>query len=394
MKSLYDLDFLIPLVLFRGKLKGIREGVVRFQIAKVVAWIFVNSRICSVQESVFIYRYGPYILKFEDALADLLRRNILEVITDSEGQKRFCITDEGQRWIISRLRDQDYRKNHTIIEEIDRCIFTPIPDLIMEIAGKSPLLHPTKRSIGNKELIKVFDWRNFGDGRVHGYHYTLLRSFYKLEDHFHKEFHKACAKIEDGENDYRYRIVDYSTIPETITSQDLFKDKEEKHTMRYIFNKNDPRSIKEDKFEGKNYIGNLWYVYSAVNITHILAQLAPTINEVARICLTLYEYAMEQDVPFPDIRKMRESAIRPDMHKLMKFGLLNKKKIGRCYVYTIRAKKIIDTFTSDTYSLLSEDRIRQLYKEIVRPDDQNISIIREIISDEGRIQEVAQVSGG
>lgn len=393
MKSIYDLDFLISLIFLRGKRKG-KEDMGRFRIAKTASRFLVNSETISILESVFIYRYGPYVLKFEDALADLIRRNILEIMIDDKGRTRFCLTDDGQRWIMSRLRDENYRITPELGREIDRYIFAPIPDLIMEIAEKSPLLHPIKRGIGNKQLIRVFDWRNTGDGKVHGYHYTLLRSFYRLEDYFAEEFNQALARIEGGEDEYRHRIVDYSTIPEVITSEHLFKDKKEKHTMRYIFNKNDPKSIKEDKFEGKNYIGNLWYIYNAVNIIHILASIAPTIDEIARICLTLYEYAMEQDIPFPEIRRMRESAIRPDIHKLTRFELFNKKKIGRYHVYTIRAKKIIDTSTSDIYLLLGEDRIRHLYNEKVRPSDQNMSIIRRIISDERKLQETAQVAGG
>lgn len=394
MKSSYDLDFLIPLILLRGIYNGIRKGMVRFQITKVAARILVGSEINSLQESVFIYRYGPYILNFEDVLADLVRRDVLEVIIDKKGQTRFCLTDVGQRWIISRLRDENYKNTATLGKEIDRCIFTPIHDLIMEIAEKSPLLKPIKRSIGDKELIRIFDWRNAGDGKIHGYHYTLLRSFYRLEDHFHEEVREANAKIEAGEADYSYRFVDYAAIPEVITSENFFRDKKGKYTMRYIFVKNDPKSIREDKFEGKNYIGNLWYIYSATNIIHILAGLAPTIDEIARVCLTLYEYAMERNVPFSIMRKMRESAIRPDMYKLTKYGVLKKNKIGKYYVYTIRAKKIIDSFTSDIYSVLDEDKIWNSYRELIRPDDQNIGIIREIISDERKMQEIAQVSGG
>jgi len=394
MENIYDIEFLIPLILLRGELGGIKGGMVRFQIAKVTAGVLVNSNIFSVQKNVFIYRYGPYILKFEDALANLVRRDILEIITDSEGQKRICITNEGKRWILSRLRDQNHRKGHAVIEEIDRCIFTSIPDLIIEIAEKSPLLHPVKHSIGDKELVKVFDWTNFGDGKVHGYHYTLLRSFYRLENHFREEFKVACDKIEAGETDCRYRVIDYAAIPDVMTSEDIFEYKREKYTMKYVFNKNDPKSIKEDKFEGKNYIGNLWYIHSAINIIHILAGLAPTINEVARICLTSYEFAMEKDIPFPKLRRMRESAIRPDIHNLVKFGLLNKKKIDKYNVYTIRAKKIIDTFTSNTYSLLREDKVQYLYNEMVRPDDKNMEILNEIMSNERKLHEAAQVAGG
>ena len=100
MKDLYDLDFLIPLVLLRGKLSGMKEGLVRFKIAKIAAWLLVSSEISSVQEGVFLYRFGPYLLGFEDALADLVRKNILEVIIDAGGQTRFCLTDEGQRCVL------------------------------------------------------------------------------------------------------------------------------------------------------------------------------------------------------------------------------------------------------------------------------------------------------
>jgi hypothetical protein len=248
MKSLYDLEFLIPLILLRGELKEIREGISRFQIAKMLAWLFVNSGIFSIEERVFVYRYGPYVLKFEDALADLLRRNILDAVKDSKGQIRFCVTDEGQRWVMSRLTEQNYRKSKSVIREIDRCLFIPISDLIIEIAEKSSLLKPIKYTIGHNELIRIFDWRNFGDGKIHGYHYTLLRSFYRLEEYFDSKRNEAQEKIEEGDGKYQVRIVDHSTILEVIRSEDLLKNTGDKHSIRYVFNKQNPRSISGNKF--------------------------------------------------------------------------------------------------------------------------------------------------
>lgn len=258
MKNLYDLDLLIPLILLRGKLKGAKEGIGRFQMTKIVAWIFADSGISFVQKNVFLYRYGPYVLKFEDALAELVKRNIIKVETDNNRQTLLCITDEGQRWVTARLRDEKNSKGDTLVRGIDRCLFIPISDLMMEIAEKSPLLNPIKRKIGNKILIKVFDWRNFGDGKVHGYHYTLLRSFYGLEDYFDNRRNEVEKKIEKGYEDYRFIIVDYSTIPGKRYLDELLGTIKKKHTIRRIFHKRDPRSIKEDKFEGKNYIGHLW----------------------------------------------------------------------------------------------------------------------------------------
>ena len=381
MKNLYDLDFLIPLILLRGKLNKLKERMVRVHIAKVAAWLFVNSGIRSVQENVFIYRYGPYILRFEDALTDLIRRNILEVITDKKGQTRFCITEEGQRWIMARLRNQNYGDN-TPVREIDKCLFTPISELIMEVAEKSPFLHPVRHMIGNKVLIRIFDWRNFGDGETHGYHYTLLRSFYRLEDYFDSERDKTEKKIEEGNADYRFRMIDHSSIPEVMYSDDLLKNVKERHTIRYIFNKQRPRSLAEDKFEGKNYIGHLWYVYCAINIIHILTGLAPSIDEIARICLTQYEYAIKENVSYSQRRKMREGIIRSDMQKLVRYGILNRKKIKKNYVYSIRTKKIIDIYTSHTYSLLDANKIKTLYEREIRPSPENNSIMRQIRSRE------------
>lgn len=383
MKNFYELDLLIPLILSRGISHGLKKGMGRFQITKIISSIFTNSGIYSIQKSVFIYKYGPYILKFEDALADLVRRNIMEVITDDEGQTRFCITEDGQRWVMARLRDQ-YKNTAAPVKEIDRCIFTPISELIIEIAEKSPLLNPTRRVIGNKELIRVFDWKNFGDGKIHGYHYTLLRSFYRLEDYFDDKRNKADKKIEEGNADYQFRIVDYSAIPKAMYSEDL-KNTKENRTIRYIFNKQDPKSIAEDKFEGKNYIGHLWYIYSAINIIHVLAGLAPTIDEIARMCLTQYEYAIKGDTPYSQRRRMREGAIRSDMQKLVKYATLNKRKVDKLYIYSIRAKEIIDNFTSNTYSLLNAKKIMSLYGEEIRPLPDNIEIIKQIRSNETKI---------
>lgn len=389
MRNLYDLDFLISLVIWRGLLKGIKEGLVRFQIAKIVAWLFVNSEISSVQESVFLYRYGPYVLKFEDALADLVRRNVLEVVTENKGQTRFALTDEGQRWIMSRLRDQEYKNIDSLIREIDMVLFTPISDLMIGIAEKSPLLKPTRRFIGGKELIRIFDWRNFGDGKVHGYHYTLLRSFYGLEDYFDSERIEAEKKIEEGDIEYQVRIVDYSAIPEVMYSEDLLKNVKERHTVRYIFKKQDPRSVNVDKFEGKNYVGHLWYIYSAIGIIHVLAGLAPTADEVARMCLTDYEHAMKREISYSEKRKMREGAIRSDLQKLTKYDILNKTELNRTYFYSIRAKAIIDSFAPHTYSLLSAEEIKSLYEREIRPSPANISTMRRI-----RAREIAVAMEG
>jgi hypothetical protein len=382
MKSLYDLEFLIPLILLRGELKEIREGISRFQIAKMLAWLFVNSGIFSIEERVFVYRYGPYVLKFEDALADLLRRNILDAVKDSKGQIRFCVTDEGQRWVMSRLTEQNYRKSKSVIREIDRCLFIPISDLIIEIAEKSSLLKPIKYTIGHNELIRIFDWRNFGDGKIHGYHYTLLRSFYRLEEYFDSKRNEAQEKIEEGDGKYQVRIVDHSTILEVIRSEDLLKNTGDKHSIRYVFNKQNPRSISGNKFEGKNYIGHLWYIYSAINIIHVLAGLAPTIDEIARMCLTQYEYAIKKDISYSQIRKMREGTIRSDMQKLVSHGILNKRKIDSVHVYSIRARKITDSFASNTYSLLDASKMATLYGKEIKPSPANTSIIRQLRSSE------------
>jgi len=381
-KDFYDLDFLIPLILSRRMHHGLEKGMGRFQITKIIAWLFVDSDIYSIQKSVFIYRYGPYILKFEDALADLVKRNIMKVIADDEGHKQFCITEDGQRWVVSRLRDQNYRKNTSLLREIDRCLFTSISDLMMEIAEKSPLLQPVKYKIGDKELVRIFDWRNFGDGKIHGYHYTLLRSFYGLEDYFDSERNNADKKVEEGDTNYHFRIIDYSAIPEIMYSEDLLKNEKEKRTIRHIFNKQNPRSITENKFEGKNFVGHLWYIYSAINIIHVLASLAPNIDEIARMCLTHYEYALKENTPYSKRRKMREGAIRSDMQKLVKHGFLNRRKVGKIYVYSIRTKRIDDNFTSDRYSVLDAWKIERLYTSEIKPSHKNLAIVKQIKSNE------------
>ncbi|MBU7038377.1 MAG: hypothetical protein HXS52_10635 [Theionarchaea archaeon] len=381
MIDFYELSFLIPLILLHARENSIRGGLGRFQIAKISAWLLVNSGICSLQERVFIYKFGPYISGFENALADLIRRNIIEIIIDSEGQTRFCITEDGKRWIMSRLRDQDSSGSEVKAAEIDRILFTPLSDLIVDLVEKSPFFKPIKYVIGDKELIRIFDWTNFGDGRIHSYHYTLLRSFYRLEDYFDRERYEAETKMTENDTDYQLRIIDNSAIPNTMHLEDLIQNCKEKHTIRYIFNKENPRSVAEDKFEGKNYIGHLWYVYSAIDIIHTLAGLAPTIDEIARVCLTNYEYSIKKRHDYSKRRKMREGAIRSDMQKLVKYGILNRGKVNRMFIYSIRARRIVDSYTSQTYSLLNPEKIRNLYEEVIRPSPANAEIIKQIIAE-------------
>lgn len=380
MKHLYSLDFLITLILLKGKLRGIKEGMGRFQIAKLAAWLSVNSEISSIQEVVFIYKHGPYLLRFEDALADLVRRNILECVTDKEGQTRLCITREGEKWILARLRSQNYNDMTKLTEEIEKYLFTRPSDLIMEIAEKSPLLNPVRKIIGGRELIRIFDWRDFGDKRIHGYHYTLLRSFFRLEEYFDNKWIEAQKKIEDGNLEYKPRMVDYAAIPNVVYTEDLFSSLKEKHTIRYIFSKQDPRSLTVDKFEAKNYIGHLWYVYSTINIIHILARLAPLADEIARVCLTNYEYAIKKEIPYTERRKMREGTLRSDLQTLVKYGILKRVRMGKVYLYYIRAKTIIDSYTSKRYSLLDADETRSLYEREIRPSPANVDLIKRMSS--------------
>jgi len=90
------------------------------------------------------------------------------------------------------------------------------------------------------------------------------------------------------------------------------------------------------------------------------------------------EYAIEEEIPYSQRRKMREGAIRSDMQTLVKYCILNRIKIGRIYIYSIRAKTIIDSYTSKKYSLLDAKRIKALYEREIRPSPANIDIIREI----------------
>lgn len=109
-----------------------------------------------------------------------------------------------------------------------------------------------------------------------------------------------------------------------------------------------------------------------------LAGLAPTIDEVSRMCLTHYDYAIKECIPYSKRRKMRERIIRSDMQKLTEYGIINRRKVGKTYIYNIRAKKIIDNYTSYTYSLLDAHRMRTLYEEEIRPSPKNIDIMRQI----------------
>ena len=388
-KRLCDFIFLIPLIL------SIKDRIGKTRLLKIsIATILkfgIEEQIN--EENIIWYRYGPYLPIGEKVIKYLLDNKIIEEIVEpstvlEESRKprgnqkvKYILTENGIQWISRRIEGIDREPTYLeIVEYIEKCIFSPLPQLIKHIldeARAKRLFDYENKSFSGKIHIKIFDWNDYGSGVIKPYHYTLLYSYARTK-HYLERFRK---KNERNWPDIS-RTVDYEQIPEVVKSDTLFRDVSVRRLdslvpLSSIFEKQDPPYLTHDKIEAKNYIHNLWYIVEAVNVYHVLSRSSPTLNEIATLCLSNYLVNQEnlekkknkwkeRDNIRSKMKQMRERLIRNEINKLCDYRILKKKKYGRKYVYTITAKCFYDVLLNKEYKVLDPITLRKLYQKRVK----------------------------
>jgi len=362
-ETMCTLRYLLPSILRQHSIKAKGNGIKKTRLAKIGGYVIEIFGAKEQKDSVIWYSYGPYPLNLEQEIEYLKQNNIINVEND-----KLILTEQGLRWISNKLADITSEPQYlSIIKEIDNSLFIPTDQLIYEIVRRSPHLKPKLQSIGSMRYIRLFDWENYGSGIIQGYHYTLLKSF--------AIFEKYLEKIDiplSNEEAYGVRIIDYDEIPYCLKSNQLEKKYAKMGQyplpLTKIFEKEPPPYIKETKIEGKNYIYNLWYIVDAVNIIHVLSNLAPSIDEIARLCLTNYLLAAEKkDLDRKQLRIMREQLIRNDINRLWEGGILIPRKYKRKYFYSLSARCFHDVVLDRDFKVLDPEIVNDLYNLRIKP---------------------------
>lgn len=340
----------------------------KFRIAKVAGYIILLYGSKKQKKQLIWYRYGVYPLHLERTLKLLLEKGIIR-----EDSNRFFLTTEGLSWLSKRTEFvRDTPRYGSILDEIDRCLFTPMPDLIARMAKLSPYLNYSEQPIGGKRICKVFDWENLGKGVIEPYHYTLLLSYSYSEKYFEEEYYSETEKLSKKGMGISPRFVKYDRILDTIQSDRLRKRRkrfsEKPVPLLNILDKKSPSYLTQIKIEAKNYVANLWYVVESINIIHILSGLCPTCEEIARICLTNYLVDVQgYGSKTMDIHRMRERMIKNDITKLFEHGILARERWEKAYAYRISAKSFYDIILEKKYIVLDEELVKELYERRIRP---------------------------
>lgn len=340
----------------------------RFRIAKVAGYFILKYGSEKNKKRLIWYRHGVYPVHLERTLKILLEKGIV-----GETENRFFLTTEGLSWISNRIEHvKDSPQYIEILDEIDQCLFTPMPELITRIAKLSPHLNYKEHYIGSKKICKVFDWKNFGSGIIEPYHYTLLLSYSYSEKYFEEQYFLEAEKVSKKNEFSSPRFINYDNIPNVISSDNLKKRRrkymKELVPLVHIFDKKDPSYLTQIKIEGKNYIANLWYVIESINIIHVLSGLRPSCDEIARTCLTNYLVNLQgYNSKTKEIRRMRERMIKNDITKLFEHGILSRKKWERTYIYQLSAKSYYDVILEKEYEVLDEELMKELYNKKIRP---------------------------
>lgn len=346
-----------PLILIGTILHRSKRGLNKIKLAKVYGAITVEYGDREQKENVQIYSYGPYPLGFENTLKLLTKKGYVAI----EGNK-VVLTDAGILWIegkISELQKIDKSSLQEIFRSIDEFLVMTTNELIEWILTNHPEFrsHYKKFTISGKNLYLLFDWSEYGENplKVKPYHYTLLRSFARVEKRI------KCNPPNLAENE----------IKSEIRSDQLVKQRRKSKIvpLTKIFEKSNPPYITQNKIESKNYIHNLWYIVEAINIIHALAQIKPTIGEIAQVCLTDYRGALEsEEKSKEELKKMRESMIRNELNKLWEEGIISREKIKAKYRYKLVAYSIYDVLLDRKFSVLNHSIIRRIYQEKIKQE--------------------------
>lgn len=332
------------------------SGLYKTQWNKIAGYITTLFGTKEQSEKVILYSYGTHLMNFEATVQYLEAHNLIKI----EDNKPI-ITEEGLSWIAKKLMQIEDSGIYSrpvldkIITQIDSCLFTDIPTLIEKTLSSDKKWDFQKRVVNGKNIILMFDWSRYGTGMIHPYIYTLLYSYSKLDNYF---------KTKWKENQLDICPVDYSKIPSNVSSIELQREKNFKNIpLTTIFEKSQPSNLNEEKVEGKNFISNLWYIIEGVNIIHALVGIAPSIEDIAILCLTNYQHAVIVENVDPNGRKkMHESLIRYDINKLSDYGILLKDKYSNKYRYKLASTCFYDTILDKKFQVVDKQMLQDLFK--------------------------------
>ncbi len=354
-ESICDPVTLALLILTRDK-----SGLYKTQWNKIAGYITTLFGTKEQSEKVILYSYGTHLMNFEDTVGYLKAHNFIKI----EDNKPI-ITEEGLSWITKKLLQAEDSGIYSrpmldkIITQIDACLFTDIPSLIEKTLSSDKKWDFQKCVVNGKNIILMFDWSRYGTGMIHPYIYTLLYSYSKLENHF---------QIKWKENKLDVFPIDYSKIPTNVPSVELHREKNFKNIpLTTIFEKSQPSNLNEEKVEGKNYISNMWYIIEGVNIIHALTGIAPTIEDIALLCLTNYQHAVIVENIDPNgQKKMHESLIRYDINKLSDYGILLKEKYNNKYRYKLASTCFYDTILDKKFQVVDKQMLQEMFKTKIK----------------------------
>lgn len=351
-EKLCNLPTLVALIL-----KNAGKELGKTRLVKVASASIINHGTVHQKDEIILYSFGPYHMNFQSTIKYLIGKGLIK-----ENDNNLILTESGIKWFDIQVQEfKDDSILDGIIRDIDRFLRMDINDLIKEVLSKSKYFRAGKiRTISGKNYITVFDWSEYGKGTIEPLHYTLLYSYSRVENYFKN------MKI-----DHELMLADYDKIKNDIRSDQLIKQRKRVHALKplsKIFEKEHPPYLTKDKFEGKNYIYNLWYLVEGVNIIHALAGINPSIEEIAMVCLTDYQYILEDKTKTKeDRKKSRESMVRNEVNKLWKEGILKRLSYKKKHRYMLVTLNFYDTLLDKEYSILDPKIVRMFYKKRIKP---------------------------
>ena len=320
------------------------------QLAKNYCEIIKKYGSETQKNSIILFSKGAYSIDFRPTMSELEKRGL--IIHLSEDQ--YIITERGISWLNDLLVNvRTYSKFLEIREFILQNLYKTTEEISREIFRDMEKFSYEERNIEQFKLILIFDWSYFGKGEIEPYHYSLLYSYTRMKRYF--------------QDIWRERRELFSLEPKKIPDKVNFSSMKRlrprlrriNKTLQEVMQKDDPAYLREDKFECKNYVYNLWYILEGVNILHILEKIIPSLHDIATICLLNYRYAVESAKMSDNMLKgMRDVYIKNEVRKLCDWGFLTKIKIGKEVGYMLTARCFVDGTSS--YSVLIEENIRRI----------------------------------
>jgi len=329
----------------------------RIRLSKTWDLVYIEFY-SKAKEKLILYKHGLYPIEFESTINELKEKDLI-----LERDHQLVLTRSGLKWLSRYVTEiSDYPRYSDVISFIDRQLTKNTKELIDESLRKFSNFKLRSKEIGEHKIILVFDWNDFGYGDPEPYLYSLLYSYAKMKGDF---YDKLSSNFRDSFK------INYADIPEQIDSDKLPltrpKYKNKIVPLTKIFQKQEPVQLNEDKFEAKNYIHNLWYVVEAINIIHVFENLAPSLTEISKLCLTLIWYAEKKSTFEKSAKKMRDRSIRNEINKLVDWGICKKIIKNGDVRYSITAKSFYDVILERSFQVISPNIITKYYKERIEP---------------------------